>query len=113
MVDHVDDKPPSPWQPTTDKLELAVLGKLLEELGELSSIVARCIIQGWDADEPITGKPNKQALCEEIADVRANIEHVINHLQLDTWFIKNRKDKKYNYVAKWHNMLEEIRKAGS
>lgn len=98
---------PNPWVPTTDKLDLKHLGKLAEELGELSSAVARCIIQGFDENHPVTGKPNKEWLEEEIADVYATMSHVQKHFGLDYNFIRNRETNKINYLAEWHRMEDE------
>ena len=52
------EKPLNPWQPERDPIRLAILGKLLEELAEAQAIVARCIIQGIDESEPVTGVHN-------------------------------------------------------
>lgn len=51
---------PNPWHPISDPVDLKHLGKLSEELGECSAAVARCIIQGIDECEPVTGKINRQ-----------------------------------------------------
>jgi hypothetical protein len=50
---------------------LKILGKQLEELNELGSATARCIIQGIDGREPVTKKPNREWFMEEVADVYA------------------------------------------
>lgn len=50
----------SPWHPMTDSVDLKHLGKLMEELGECQAAIARCIIQGIDSAEPVTGKINKK-----------------------------------------------------
>lgn len=48
-------------------------GECDEECGELSAICARCIIQGLDGVDPKSGKKNRDALREEMADVFAQI----------------------------------------
>lgn len=73
----------NPWHPMDKPIDLKHLGKLGEECGELSSAVSRCIIQGIDESEPVTHKPNREWLEDEIADVVANIELVSEHFQLD------------------------------
>lgn len=98
---------PSKWIPTTDLLDLAVLGKLAEECGELSSIIARCIIQGPDENDPESNKPNLQALMEEIADVRAMSELAIARFQLDRGKIAARTDRKIQMKMAWHSMIME------
>lgn len=94
----------NPWNPLTDKLDLKVLGKLGEETGELSSAVSRCIIQGVDEVEPVTKKPNRKWLEDEIADVLGNIELVIEHFGLDANRIQERKEDKKVHLTAWHKM---------
>lgn len=53
---------PSKWIPMTNLVDLAHLGKLLEECGELTGITARCIIQGIDEADPESGKKNHLAV---------------------------------------------------
>ena len=92
-----------PWHPMTDPVSVKTLGKLIEELGELQSAAARCLIQGIDAGHPVTGKPNETWLMEEIADVMASIE-----LTIERFFHMNRKDIMERKFAKkqrlqaWH-----------
>lgn len=91
-----------PWHPIKDPIQLKTLGKLVEELGECSSAVARCIIQGVDEVEPVTGKPNREWLLEEIADVLANIELVVDLYKLDARTIAGRKVRKMINLEQWH-----------
>lgn len=98
---------PSKWIPMTDLLALAHLGKLGEETNELGAIVFRCIIQGIDEHDPETGKPNRQALAEEIADVRAMAELVCEHFEFDMPEIWKRIERKKNMKRAWHDMLRE------
>lgn len=62
------------WKPEADVIIHQALGKACEEATELASILARCLIQGLDQSEPVTGKPNRQALFEEIADLDAAVQ---------------------------------------
>lgn len=71
----------NPWVPITDIASLKRLSKLIEELGECSAAAARCIAQGVDGKEPVTGKVNRLWLTEEIADVLALIDKSIEFLQ--------------------------------
>lgn len=98
------NKKPSPWNPETNPRRLKVLGKLSEELGELSSAVARCTIQGIDEVQPVTGKPNREWITEEIADVIACITLVRTDFNLDTDAISARIDKKIEYLRDWVEM---------
>lgn len=102
-ADHLREA--NPWQPITDKLDLAHLGKLGEECNELGSAVDRCIIQGIDECEPVTGRPNRQWLEDEIADVKANIELVERRFNLDPRRMERRAEKKKQHLQGWHKLL--------
>jgi hypothetical protein len=107
MEDHEIPKDgPSDWQPITDKADLAVLGKLGEELCEAGSAVFRCIIQGIYEAEPRTGVINKNWLENEIADVEAMIMHAKRHFTLSTLRMQNRTIDKYEYKRPWFEALE-------
>lgn len=94
----------NPWHPVTDAVDLKHLGKLGEELGECSAAVARCIIQGTEEREPTTHKPNRQWLTEEIADVLASAELVIERFGLDREAIHARSERKKAACRVWHLM---------
>lgn len=98
---------PSKWIPMTNLVDLAHLGKLGEECGELSSIVSRCIIQGIDECDPETGKPNRLALEEEIADVMAMAELAIFRFCLNALRLETRRERKIEMKRAWHKMIEE------
>lgn len=102
-------KPPSPWFPTTDEIELAIFGKLLEELGECSSILARCIIQGLGEKNPRTEKPNLQALLEEVADVIAGFDVLMLHLNVEPAELAARIAAKRDHLRSWHSLIREDR----
>lgn len=97
----------NPWKPITNPLALKHLGKLVEELNEAGSAAARCLIQGVDECEPETGKPNRQWLTEEIADVFANADLVIEHFGLDIHAINERIMRKKGNLRRWHAMVED------
>jgi hypothetical protein len=112
-TDEIPVNPPSDWQPITDKGDLATLGKTVEELCEgieafarCASITARCIIQGIDEAEPVTGKINRIAMENEIADVEAMIEHIKQRFALDRVHITDRRNKKFAYKASWFKGLD-------
>ena len=94
----------SPWHPITDAVDLKHLGKLIEETCELGSAAARCIIQGVDECEPVTGKRNRDWLQDEIADVLANAELVIEQFELDPQAIRARADRKKLHLQQWHRL---------
>jgi NTP pyrophosphatase (non-canonical NTP hydrolase) len=103
----MSDKPLNPWHPIKDPVLLKTLGKFAEELGECSAATARCIIQGVDEVEPTTGKPNRQWLEEEIADVLAGVELTITRLGMDRQRIADRANRKAKQLASWHAMGAE------
>jgi NTP pyrophosphatase (non-canonical NTP hydrolase) len=97
-----------PWVPMTVTIDLKHLGKLAEEANELGAAVSRCIIQGIDRAEPVTGKPNRGWLEEEIADVLANCDLVVNHFGLDKAAIAARAAAKKRRLGAWHAELRQI-----
>lgn len=103
MID-VDGKKYSPWHPMTDPVDNKHIGKLLEELGEAVAAAARCQIQGIDECEPNTGKPNKEWLEDELADVEANIRLCAERFRLDRDRMDSRSAKKVAMLRSWHDM---------
>lgn len=99
---------PSEWMPVSNPHDLALLGKLGEEAGELVSAVCRCIIQGIDEKEPKTGKVNRQWLQEEIADVEALLDLVVSRLNLSSKEIYDRSQLKIKYKTKWLEHLKTL-----
>ena len=94
----------NPWHPIDNKVDLKCLGKLAEECGELTAAICRCIIQGIDEREPVTGKLNREWLEDEIADVAANLALVIERLKLDQDRMERRVFRKMKHLAAWHAM---------
>jgi hypothetical protein len=96
----------SPWEPDTNPANLRPLGKCIEEVCEAGAILARCIIQGIEESEPVTGKPNRQAVEEEVADVQATSEILIEHFGLDRTRIAVRAMEKKAGLKAWFDMME-------
>ena len=105
-MDADDLREANPWRPMQSAIDLKHLGKLAEELSEAGAAVARCIIQGIDEKEPVTGKVNREWLEEELADVCANIGLVVDHFHLNRSRIKDRESKKAYFLRKWHGTLK-------
>ncbi|AID18376.1 hypothetical protein PPF1_63 [Rhizobium phage vB_RleM_PPF1] len=93
------------WKPEPDVLLHQGLGKACEEAGELTKILARCLIQGIDGVDPGTGKSNRQALFDEIADIDAAVRW-LRELVNDQYDAA-RADRKLNGFRLWQQMLEE------
>jgi NTP pyrophosphatase (non-canonical NTP hydrolase) len=105
-TEDIPNKPPTPWKPYTNtERALAVLGKSAEETAELNQILARCMIQNLESANPDTGKPNREALEEEIADVIAQIHLLIDEFDLDRAKIMNRVHRKQAYQKSWYSQL--------
>jgi len=97
----------SPWSPETNQVRLAVLGKLLEELGEGTQMASRCIIQGIDESEPITGKVNRLAFQNELADIFACMEIAVDYFDLDFNSMNQRITDTVAGFKLWHSMIEK------
>lgn len=95
----------NPWTAEPDPVKLAILGKLAEELGELTQAAARCIIQGLDAAHPVTGKPNLDWLTEEAVDVQNMLDFVMTRLACDA-HIDVRYNNKNAHINYWLATLE-------
>ena len=98
----------SPWMPITDVRTLRVLGKAAEETAELNKALCRAIIQGLDGIDPHTGKDNKTAIMEEMADVAA--QQLLLHSFLNTTLqeqmkIAARSMDKYQKLLEWQEGL--------
>lgn len=106
-MDHTKPALISPWVPMKRAIDLKHLGKLAEELNECGAAVARCIIQGIDESEPVTGKPNREWLEDELADVLANLMLVGDHFGLNVRRMDERARVKCERLRAWHKMLEE------
>lgn len=93
------------WVPTTNLMELRRLGKLGEELGELSNVASRCIIQGINETDPSSGKVNRQRLLDELADVAAQIDCTVAAFELDVAYFGERRTRKRQQMAEWEAMF--------
>lgn len=100
-----DRRAMNPWVPMTSAIDKKHIGKLLEELGEAVAAASRCLIQGIDEREPVTGKSNREWLEDELADVRANIYLVVEHFKLDPVRMDKRRERKIEMLRTWHEML--------
>lgn len=102
-ADHLRDA--SPWRAEQNPAFLAILGKLNEELGELTAATSRCIIQGVDGVHPVTKKPNLDWLFEEIADVLNMISFARAYFHYDQNLFVARVRRKELHIKQW---LEQI-----
>ena len=94
------------WTPTTNLHMLRRMGKLGEELAELSNVSNRIIIQGIDEVDQGSGKVNRFRLEQEIADVLAQCACCIKELNLDKEYIDHRVADKISQMAEWEGMFD-------
>lgn len=100
-----EDGEPQPWRPVTDPADLAILGKALEEAGELVAILGRCVIQGLDGVDPKTGRTNRLALQEELSDNMAQRYFLEERYNLDKAEMSRRWSAKISFLQRWHARL--------
>lgn len=96
---------PSLWVPIDNKIILAAIGKLGEEVNECGNAIFRAIIQGLHGVDPKTDRVNLEALQDEIADVRGISDLVIKLLHLDPSAIGERAARKRAHKEQWLDML--------
>lgn len=94
------------WPGSIGSDTLPGLSKLGEECGELTEIVNK--IWGSGGTQHWTGDL-KIRLEEEIADVAASIEFVVQRNDLDTSRISDRVNKKFLLFQKWHREARPCR----
>jgi hypothetical protein len=102
MADADDLRDASPWHPMVNPVDIKHIGKFIEELGECVSAAARALIQGVTECEPVTGKPNKEWLEDEIADIEANIALCVVRFKLSV--DSKRRERKKRHLKQWHDM---------
>lgn len=95
----------SPWMPESNALIHQALGKAAEEAAELAGSLIRCMIQGLDEKEPVTGKPNQAALEDEIADLIATLRWLrdvadVNHS-------RERVERKLEGYKRWEQLIRK------
>lgn len=95
------------WHVEEDKRRLRRLGKSLEELSELSNVLARCIIQGVDEVDPSSGEVNRDRMWKEVADVYAQIAYLEKEFNLPVDKIIERIGVKKDSMFEWERLLAE------
>lgn len=94
------------WLPESRTVIHQALGKAAEEAAELTTILARCLIQGVDEKDPKTWALNIDSLADELADVEAAIQWLFEVLDLDVEAHNARADRKLKGFRIWQQMLE-------
>jgi NTP pyrophosphatase (non-canonical NTP hydrolase) len=91
----------NPWKPDACPQQARRIGKTLEELGELTAVLARISIQGMDEIDPSSGKTNRQRLLEETADVIGQFECNVRAFDMDTVAMAERAEMKSQQMSQW------------
>lgn len=94
------------WIPEPDPIKRAMLGKMGEEAGELSTRLHRALIQGLDAVDPDTGRTNREEIEREISDVEACIAVLQERFNIKP--NSQRMREKANGYRKWLGMLDNM-----
>ena len=76
-------------------------------LGIATAAVSRCIIQGINECEPVTGKLNRDWLREALTRVSEAIVPMVMIFDLDDAAMVRRVAKKTSHQRQWHGMLSE------
>jgi hypothetical protein len=107
-TEDIPTKQPSLWIPERDPATLAAIGKLGEEACELGAALFRAAIQGIDGLDPETGRPNREKIADEIADVRALSRIGVARLGLDDAEIEERAARKVAFKEPWLKGLDAL-----
>lgn len=93
-TDKIPSAQPSPWQPESNPLLIAVYGKAIEELSELSEVITKILLWGIADINDATGKDYRTELMEETADCLCQVETVVKECNLIELadFIEHRKN---------------------
>lgn len=75
-----------------------------KRFGDCGAAVSRCIIQGIDEREPVTGRINRDWLQDMVGGVLAAIGALVNRFELDLAAICARADKKKAHLSAWHRL---------
>jgi len=95
------------WKTDITEFQARRIGKTLEELGELSAVLARITIQGLDAIDPSSGKTNRQRMSDETADVIAQIGCNMDAFAMPIEEIDTRAAMKEAQMEEWEQLLRE------
>ncbi len=74
---------------------------LLQILGALQAIAARCVIQGIEEVDPSSGKTNRVRFTDAVADTLTQVNRFIAHFNLDNNAIRLRVTEKKRQMAEW------------
>jgi hypothetical protein len=96
----------NPWKPDACPKQARRIGKTLEELGELTAVLARISVQGMDEIDPSSGKTNRQRLLEETADVVAQFQCNFRAFGMDEDAVVERAEMKSQQMDQWEDHFQ-------
>ena len=100
--------PSNQWAPDKNQHQARRIGKTLEELSELSCVLARISIQGIDTVDSNTNITNRLRLLNELADVQAQIHCTILTLKLDQKYIDARRKTKIKLMGAYESHFNAL-----
>ena len=83
--------------------------ELSVDLGLMTKILGRIVIQGHEGTDPSSGELNKERLREQMKQLHFSIANVCIHYDLNRDEIETRKKRKVAFESQWHQMLREIK----
>jgi NTP pyrophosphatase (non-canonical NTP hydrolase) len=81
--------------------ELERLAILAEECGEVATAVGKILRFGWESQSPYGGKPNRKALEQELGNVRAVVNLMLDAGDLNLNAIQSWQRNKRVALVKW------------
>jgi len=93
------------WKPETNPMTLRRVGKTSEEAAELLKVLGRITIQGYAGVDPESGRSNEHMLTDEIADVYAQLDMMIEAFGLDADKIESRRAVKCDQMREWEALF--------
>lgn len=94
------------WEPDNNPRQARRVGKTMEELAELTNVLARISIQGLDAIDPGTGLTNRERMYHETADVLAQLQCNIDFFGMDMTRLDERMARKVRQMGEWEKHFE-------
>jgi NTP pyrophosphatase (non-canonical NTP hydrolase) len=88
-----------------DKKEHEIMSILQEESAEVIQAVSKIFRFGYDSTHPETSQNNREHLAEEVGDLIAMIQLLIENEIIDWRDVEIAKDRKFEKLQKWSNVM--------
>lgn len=86
-------------------IEKEILSITQEECAEVIQAISKSLRFGWASKHPNGGKTNLENLEEELGDLRAMVEIMIEHGLVREDHISSAQDKKYAKLKQWSGIF--------